>query len=57
MGILQRVTDASLRGKVHDGSEFAIAKNGLYALAIGEINLVKTEVVEFAENGHTRVLR
>jgi hypothetical protein len=32
-------------------------KNGLYALAIGEIDLVKTEIVEFAENGHTRVLQ
>jgi hypothetical protein len=57
MGILQRVTDTSLRGKMHDRSEFAVAKNGLYALAIGEIDLVKTEVVEFAENGDTRVLQ
>ena len=53
VGILQRVTDTSLRGKMHDRSEFAFAKNGYYALAIGEIDLVKTEVVEFAKNGGT----
>ena len=57
VGILQRVTDAGLRGKMHDRSEFAIAKYGLSALAIGEIDLVKTEVVEFAENSDTRVLQ
>ena len=54
MGILQRVTDTSLRGKVHDGSEFVVAKHGFYALAIGEIDLVKTGVVEFAKNGEFR---
>ena len=57
VGILQRVTDTGLRGKMHDGSEFAVAKHGFYALAIGEIDLVKTEVVEFAENSDTRVLQ
>jgi hypothetical protein len=57
VGILQRVTDTGLRGKMHDRSEFAVAKYGLYALAIGEIDLVKTEVVEFAENGDARVLQ
>jgi hypothetical protein len=57
VGILQRVTDTSLRGKMHDRSEFAISQKGLYALAIGEIDLVKTEVIEFAENGDTRVLQ
>ena len=57
MEILQRVTDTSLRGKMHDGTEFAVTKNGFYALAIGEIDLVETEVVEFAKNGYTRVLQ
>ena len=54
MGILQRVTDTSLPAGMHHRSEFAVAKNGLYALAIGEIDLVKTEVVEFAKNGEFR---
>src|SRR6516164_2211027 len=57
VGVLQRVTDTGLRGKMHHRSKFAVAKYGLYALAIGEIDLVKTEVVEFAENGDTRVLQ
>src|SRR6516162_9513885 len=57
IGVLQRVTDTGLRGKMHHRSKFAVAKYGLYALAIGEIDLVKTEVVEFAENGDARVLQ
>jgi len=57
VGVLQRVTDTGLRGKMHHRSKFAVAKYGLYALAIGEIDLVKTEVVEFAQNGDARVLQ
>ena len=46
--VFQRVTDAGLCGKMHDGSERAVAENSLHRLAIGKIDLVEGEVAELA---------
>ena len=56
MGILQRVAHARLRGQVHHRTEAAVAEDGLGTLAVGKIELVKSEVLELPQHRKPRFL-
>src|SRR5215469_14321808 len=54
--ILQRITNAGLRGQMHDRPELGLAKDAFDGAALGEIDLVESKSVKFPENGQTRFL-
>src|SRR5690349_15024030 len=55
--VLQRITNAGLRGQMHHWAELALRKNGLNRGSFGEIDLVEGKVVEFAQNRQPRLLQ
>ena len=54
--ILQRVAHSGLSGKMHDRSEIAVAKQRCGEPAVGEIEPVKSEVLELAKDGKSCLL-
>src|SRR5262249_38300250 len=55
--ILQRITDAGLGGQMHHWPELAVCKDRLNGASLGEIDLVKGKITEFAQNRQARLLQ
>src|SRR5262252_3292274 len=55
--IFQRITNTGLGSQMHDWPELALGKNAFDRAPLGEIDLVESKFVKFAQDGQTRLLQ